>query len=53
MNDSHDMNGDRQTEHEMPKRRPWGPASYWRSGVVLLALVIAGLLAMRLMDGAG
>lgn len=31
-----------------PKRRPWGPASYWRSGVVVLALVIAVLLFLQL-----
>lgn len=33
------------------RRRPWGPASYWRSGLVLLALVVAVLLGFQIMSG--
>ncbi|WP_157928793.1 hypothetical protein [Pararhizobium haloflavum] len=39
------------TPADPPKPRPWGPASYWRSGLVLLALVVAVLAGMRLFAG--
>jgi hypothetical protein len=39
--------GGESDEHEMPRRRPWGPASYRRLALVVLAVFILVLIAMR------
>jgi hypothetical protein len=47
MSDPRDEMTERPEDHDLPRRRPWGPASFWRSGLVLLAIVIAVLLATQ------
>lgn len=37
-------NDDDRRNADVPKIRFWGPASYWRSGLVLMAIIIAGVL---------
>lgn len=49
MSDIHDPKDP--AEETLPRRRPWGPASYWRSGIVLLALIVALILAFQIMSG--
>lgn len=35
------------SEAAVSKTRPWGPASYWRSGLVVMAIVIAVVLVLN------
>jgi hypothetical protein len=36
---------------EAEKKRPWGPNSFFRSGIVVMGILIAGLLFIQLFSG--